>query len=480
MRSAALDTRAIEVELTLGGGPVRGQLGARVAPQNLVEQVARLGRVEEVGGDRGVERQAAHVDARVEQRAHDRLGLVGGDRAAAVGRQGDQCGEGRPHPLVGQQRPGQPCDPGRGRVGHERQPVERRAALAAVPGGGDRQGCVVPGGPGRIQRRHGLLGGRKLGDNGLQHLGRRAADAEVLAQRLGQPLPEAVELEEVEQPPDLVHVGVPAVELVDGHAHRGVEHELHDLGVLADVGLVLGQAAPQLGRLLVQVLEDAVEPAVGVDQLGGGLLPHPGHAGQVVGRVAAQRGVLPVEPGRDAGALLDPGLVVHHVVGHAPAVVEHLDVGVLDELVDVPVAGDDDHVEPRVPALGGEGGDDVVGLVAGQLEDADAQRLDHLAHQADLLAQDVGRLGPAGLVGGDPLVAERRLGPVERDRHAPVAVVAHEVDEHRGEPEHRVGDLARCGGQVGRQGEERAVGERVAVDEEERVAGHGSAVRRRA
>ena len=42
----------------------------------------------------------------------------------------------------------------------------------------------------------------------------------------------------------------------------------------------------------------------------------------------------------------------------------------------------------------------------------------HLADQAHLLAQDVGRGVAVGLVGGDPLVAERRLRPVERHRDA--------------------------------------------------------------
>ena len=76
---------------------------------------------------------------------------------------------------------------------------------------------------------------------------------------------------------------------------RHVAHQHHHLGVLADVGLVGGEVLAELRGLLVEVLEDAVEPAVGGDQLGRRLLPHPGHAGQVVGRVAAQRGVLRVE-----------------------------------------------------------------------------------------------------------------------------------------------------------------------------------------
>src|SRR5581483_12481829 len=108
--------------------------------------------------------------------------------------------------------------------------------------------------------------------------------------------------------------------------------------------------------------------------------------------------------GVNAGALLDAGLVVQHVVAHAPAVVEDLDVGVFDQLVGVAVAGDDDDVVAPVPGLGGEGGHDVVGLVGGNFEDGDLQGVDHPAHQAHLLAQDVGRLGAARLVVGDHVV----------------------------------------------------------------------------
>ena len=86
------------------------------------------------------------------------------------------------------------------------------------------------------------------------------------------------------------------------------------LGVPADLGLVLGEVLPQLRRLLVEVGEDAVEAAVGGDELGGRLLPHPRDAGQVVGGVAAQRGVLGVLGRRHAGALQDPRLVVEGVV----------------------------------------------------------------------------------------------------------------------------------------------------------------------
>src|SRR5207244_9732567 len=103
---------------------------------------------------------------------------------------------------------------------------------------------------------------------------------------------------------------------------------------------------------------------------------------EVVGRVAAQRGVDRVLLGGDAGALLDACLVVQRVVAHASAVVEHLDVRVLHQLVGVPIAGDDDDVDPLVAGVGGEGGDDIVGLEAGRLGERVAQRLHDLAAAA--------------------------------------------------------------------------------------------------
>ena len=87
--------------------------------------------------------------------------------------------------------------------------------------------------------------------------------------------------------------------------------------------------------------------------------------------------------------------------------------GILDQLVGVAVAGDDDDVAAGVAALGGEGGDDVVGLEAHLLDRGEPERVDDLADQAHLLAEDVGRLGAVGLVGLDLLVPERGLGPVE-------------------------------------------------------------------
>ena len=92
--------------------------------------------------------------------------------------------------------------------------------------------------------------------------------------------------------------------------------------------------------------------------------PTPGMPGRLSRRIAAERGVLHVLGGVDAGALDDARLVVVGVVRHAALVVDDPDVRVLDELVAVPVAGDDQDVVAAGRGQRGEGGDDVVGLDA--------------------------------------------------------------------------------------------------------------------
>jgi hypothetical protein len=123
-------------------------------------------------------------------------------------------------------------------------------------------------------------------------------------------------------------------------------------------------------------------------------------------------------------------------------------------------------------------GDQVVGLPAGQLARRDAQGVEHLAHEAHLLAERI-RCGISvclvGLVGG---VAERRLRAVERDEHVVGALLLQHVDEHRREPEHGIGDLAARRGHVRGQREERPVGQGVAVEEQQLA--HALRVRARA
>ena len=283
------------------------------------------------------------------------------------------------------------------------------------------------------------------------------------------------ELQEVEQLAHRAGVDFSEGQIVEPGGEGHVAHQPHHFGVGADLLLGLGQVLAQPGRELLQGGEDPVEPSPFVDELRGGLLPHSGHSREVVAGVAPERRVGDIVRGPYTGALGDAGLVVQLVVRHPPHVVEHPQVGVLHQLVGVAVAGHDDHVVAAVAACGGQGGDHVVGLEAGCVDHRYAQRVEHLAHQAHLLAQDVGRSVAGGLVGGNPAVPEGRLGTVKSDDDLVGIVVAPKVDEHRSEAEHRVGDLPRSGGHVGGQREEGAVGQRVAVDQHHR--GHSPNLR---
>jgi hypothetical protein len=71
---------------------------------------------------------------------------------------------------------------------------------------------------------------------------------------------------------------------------------------------------------------------------------------------------------------------------------------------------------PPARAPGGQRGDDVVGLVALQLEAGDVEGPRGLARQRDLRAQILGHLVPVGLVEVVEVVAERVAALVEDHR----------------------------------------------------------------
>jgi hypothetical protein len=164
-------------------------------------------------------------------------------------------------------------------------------------------------------------------------------------------------------------------------------------------------------------------------------------------------------------ALHDAGLVVEDRVGDAPARVHDLDQRVLDELERVAVPAHHHHVAPGVARLGGQGGEDVVGLEAGLLDHHDAQGPQHVAHHGELGHEKVGCIGAIALVLLHDVVAKRRFGAVEGHRHGAGLVVAQEHHQHRREAVHGVGDLARFCGQVDGEGEEGPEHQRVAVEQ---------------
>ena len=161
----------------------------------------------------------------------------------------------------------------------------------------------------------------------------------------------------------------------------------------------------------------------------------------------------------------EPGHVADAAPGH-----QDRDV-VADQLERVPVAGDDQHLHAAGGGLRRQRGDEVVGLVPGQRQPRDAERVEHLEDQAQLTLEVGGSLLAVRLVLDVLLVPEGRLAPVERDGDVRRLLVPQHVDQHRREPVDGVRRLPRRGREVlGGQREEGTVGERVPVEQEQEVA----------
>ena len=222
-------------------------------------------------------------------------------------------------------------------------------------------------------------------------------------------------------------------------------------------------------RELVRVRDHLLERAVLGDQLAGGLVADPGDARDVVGGVALEPDEVRNLVGADPVAELDPlGRVDVHVRDAARR--HHQDDVRGAELEGVAVGRDDGRLHARLVRAGGERRDHVVRLPALELEVAVAERLHDRAEVRELLAQQVGHRPASLLVDhvrrlGDRVALGRARVPGDRDPLRPV--VGEQLEEHVREAEERIRRKAVARRELLRKGEEGAVGEVVAVDEEE-------------
>ena len=253
---------------------------------------------------------------------------------------------------------------------------------------------------------------------------------------------------------------------VDGDVEHDRGELLGDarvLGVVGEVLLALGAGD------LVDAVEHGLEVAEALQQVGRGLVADAGDAGDVVARVALEADEVGDQLGRDAVAVDHALAVIDLRVRDAPRG-GHDPHAVADELVGVAVAGDDHDRDLALLGLADERGDHVVGLEALDGDVAVAERLDERPERRPLLLEQVGPGGALGLVVGGDLLAARHPGVPHHDgRH--LAVVREDLHEHAGEAEDRVRGAPVRGRDRLREREERAVGERVPVDQEQLARG---------
>ncbi len=429
---------------------------ARQRPRIVADQRGAdggMGRQPRFDGADGVAGEELDPAARVDDRSRQRTRQVrrGFDRTAGAARHRrpagttgtDRCRVHRREvqrqleaaPLT-DQRSGRGCP-------HAPRPAGGRRTPAGRPTGdlGGPDGLARVSGP---ERLHGLVG--------------------TFAGQRGQPLDERAELVLAEQADHALPVVVAQPSGFAVELDRDVADDRHQLAGFEDAVLGLDEGRPELlARDLVDPLEQPLEAAERLDQLGGGLVADPGNARDVVGRIALQGlevdhlGRDQAVPFEDAGRVVDDRVLDTRTGRHQPGPVGH-------QLEHVQVPGHDRRVEPVALGLDGERPDDVVRLVARELVDGDPQSLDDLADLGELVAQVVGHPLAGRLVVREPLVTEGRAGQVERHRDVGRIDVLEPAEDDAAEPEDRVDELALRR----RQGWERevsAVDEPVAVEQ---------------
>ena len=293
-----------------------------------------------------------------------------------------------------------------------------------------------------------------------------------LAGHRRQPLDQRPELVLAEQAHDGVAVVVAETRGLEIDLDRQVADDRRQLAAHEHLLAVLAQLVAQLlGGDIVEALEERVERAELADELRGGLLAHPRHAGNVVRRVALERLVIDHLVRPQPEPLVDPRHVVDDRVLDAGARRHQADAR-RDELEHVEVDGDDRRLQVvAVVELARDRPDDVVGLVAGHLVDRDPEGLHDLAHLRKLVAQVVRHLHAGCLVVRVLLVAEGRPREVEGDREVVGLQILDPAQDDAREPEDAIHQLTLGRGE-GRESEVAAVDEPVAVEQHQAFGGH--------
>ena len=226
---------------------------------------------------------------------------------------------------------------------------------------------------------------------------------------LGDAPRERAELHRLQEVGEHLRFRLAHLQRVQRRGHRRVAVQLHQHPRQPDlVGEVDQGLTPLVLLDLAGAGEKRLQVTILVDQGRGRLDPDARRARHVVHRVAAQRLDINHLVRSDA-ELLDDLIVADLEVLHG---VEHRDLG-SDQLHQVLVGRHDHHLAAGVAGMAAIGGDDIVRLVAGQLQARHAERRRRLAHQGELRRQVRRSRRAVRLVVLVEIVAERLFGMVE-------------------------------------------------------------------
>ncbi len=425
-----------------------GQLLAQVAFHQIGEPLVGEAGAQEPPREDGVEREPAEPDADASQRLHLRLGVGHHLRRVALEpapeRVGDLVGPGRLDRRVCCRESDTVRQPTRDRDRHTERTAGRMRGHPAGQGGGI--------GLGRRRRRHD------------RRVVRRGVD---LAGGLEDARQERAEFEPGEDVAHSLRVDRLHGEVGRAHGELHVTQERVEGTVATHYVDVLAQIAAHDALDFARPFEERVERTELRQPLDRRLLPHLRDAGQVVARLSDEGSDVGVVVGRQAVLLDDRlGCVALELRDALHVRVQERHV-ICDELDRIAVAGTDEHVEALCGALGRECREDVVGFDALLRQHGHVHRREALLQQGDLTLELGRRLRPIRLVLGVLLGAEGVTRRVERDGEVRRLLGLEKVDEHRQEPVDAIGVLPVLRREVvDREGEEGAVGQRMAVDDE--------------
>ena len=236
------------------------------------------------------------------------------------------------------------------------------------------------------------------------HLGR------VDLQALGDPFGQGAELHLIEKAHHRLGLGVLQLKAVQGNIQGHIAIELHQTARDADLFGIVQKRLAALGLLdLARAGQKGIQIAILLDQQRGGFQPDPRRARHVVDRIPGQGLHIDHPVGGNAEFLehlIQPDALVLHRVQHVDAIPH--------QLHQVLVGRDDRHRPPGLAGAGGEGGDDVIGLIAFDLDAGHVEGAGGLAGKGKLRAKILGQFGAVGFVGGVDVVA-KGLGPGIKD-----------------------------------------------------------------